>query len=634
MNMNPLKQLPVITLLFISSLAHSQLTPEQRIQDSVIGWWDNLQYDRKLAANNDADRKVKIENLDRIVDWMKKSYTPVAGLGTYTRFINTNSYGVQFAVWNVSFDKQWLDKKGHFRPIPEELTKFGVQVNGITGSYPISYINSPGVYLFTWQPDGYGTHDESSKRYSRLDPRIHPNAYKFITHINEAVTVYLAPDNNLPFTPVTRGELLSLAEEAMERQLEKEKKDVETKWPGNLKAQQDAMVYRKATIEKYRTNIGQLRLRYKNSLDEPAVIRDMQPTMYSFQTDPDLFNISAQDRQLKTFYPVYKLTPDVLAKCRTSQPQWIAIWAPYKTNEDGNQLIEMYKAVTENFNFEYVYNYFFNPGKNKNTPYLPSNPEQLKARLDHYRKKSQQSQPVSQLPMASSIYFSDDFSSGTDGSKPAGWYFSTYGKHSIITTLKGKPGKWVKLGYNNALSPVYLKKPLPENFTLEFDLATDAFSSRTGGAVQLHLSSYPLNEDGSENMGKPGNSIDLTIISGNEADYNNNNYMGEIAIAFHSKPALYVDNFNEGLSYKKDLRAFTNKKDLIHLKFVFKDGQPAFFINENKIAGFSDLKMSYGKPCDNCKIPAGTRYNTLQFRNSTNDADNTGIYLGNVKIQL
>ena len=632
MNMSIVKQLPVLAFLLITSLAQAQLTPEQRIQDSVIGWWDNLQYDRKLTSNSDPDRKLKIETLDRVVDWMKKSYTPVAGLGTYTRYINSNSYGVQFAVWNVSFDKQWLDKKGQFRPIPEELTKFGVQVNGITGSYPISYINNPGVYLFTWQPDGYGTTGENSKRYSGMDPRVHPNAYKFITHVNETVTVYLAPDNKLPFTPVSRGELLALAEAALERQLEKEKKDVEAKWPGNLKAQQEALVYRKATIDKFRSNIGQLRLRYKNSLDEPAVIRDMQPTMYSFQTDPDLFNITAQDRQLKNYYPVYKLTPDVLEKCKTSQPQWIAIWTPYKTVEDGNQLYEMYKALTENFNFDFVYHYFFNPGKNKPAPYMPSNPEQLKARLDNYRKKSRQDQPASQTPLASNIYFSDDFSSGTEGSKPAGWYFSTYGKHSLITTLKGKPGKWVKLGYNNALSSTLLKKPLPENFTLEFDLATDAFSSRTGGAVQVHLSSYPLNDDGKENMGQPGKSIDMTIIAGNEADYNNNNYMGEIAFAFHSKPALYIDNFNEGLTYKKELRQFTNKKDLVHVRLVFKDGNLDLYINESKITGFSEFKMSYGKPCDNCKIPAGTRFNTLQFRNSTNDADNTGIYLGNVKI--
>ena len=85
--------------------------------------------------------------------------------------------------------------------------------------------------------------------------------------------------------------------------------------------------------------------------------------------------------------------------------------------------------------------------------------------------------------------------------KPAGWYFSTSGKHSMVTTVKNKPGKWVQLGYNNPVSSNFMKNPLPENFTLEYDLVTDGeFSSRSGGAASLILTTRHSNTNGSENV--------------------------------------------------------------------------------------------------------------------------------------
>ncbi len=625
----------ILTCLFTITLSASvfaQLTPEQRIEDSVIGWWDNQKYDSKLTPDNNPERKKKIASLDKLVEWMKKSYIPVGGLGTYSRFINATNWGVQFAVWNVSFKKEWLDPRGNFRPIPEELTKFGVQVNGIPGSFPISFINTPEQYLFTWQPDGYGSNDQTNRKRSQLDPKIDPNAYPFITHINDVITVYLAPGNKLPFIPVTRGEYLNLAENALDRQTETEKREVEQKWPGNPKAQQEAFAYRKTEIEKYRSNIQQLKLRYKNSLNEPAVTRNMQPTFRSFGLDPDPFAITEREKTVNSYYPVYKLTKDMLEKCKTSQPQWIAVWVPYKTREDGNQLLEMYRSVTRHFNYEFVYNYFFEPEKNKGLFYIPSNEKELTTRLETYRRKVHHAKPLSQQSLPTGLLFNDDFSSCTEGGKPLGWYFSTYGKHAVIASLKKHPGKWLKPGYASDIHPVWLKKPLPENFVLEFDLVTDEFTSRTGGALRVHLSSFPLAEDGREKSGQPGVSIDLHIIAGNETDFNNNNYMGETRVEVHTTPAIYKENYSEGLFIKKDSRLFTNKKNELHLRLELKNGEISLYQDNKMICSQADFRMTYGKDCSGCKWPAGTRFNTLSFRNTTNEAELNGIYLSNFKI--
>ena len=120
----------VYSLIFICliSAVHvfAQLSPEQRIQDSIIGWWDDPHFDNHLKIDNTPLQKKKIAVADKFVEWMKKSYTPVAGLGTFTRNVGKNNTKVLFLVWNVSFDKMWLDSKGHFKPIDEENTPFRI----------------------------------------------------------------------------------------------------------------------------------------------------------------------------------------------------------------------------------------------------------------------------------------------------------------------------------------------------------------------------------------------------------------------------------------------------------------------------------------------------------------------------
>ena len=73
-------------LFFLIGSTTAQLTPEQRIQDSVIGWWSNNKYDH-LKPPTDATGKKKEAIVNKMVEWMKKSYTPVGGLGTISRYM-------------------------------------------------------------------------------------------------------------------------------------------------------------------------------------------------------------------------------------------------------------------------------------------------------------------------------------------------------------------------------------------------------------------------------------------------------------------------------------------------------------------------------------------------------------------
>ena len=622
--------LAVFILCVLSSSVSAQPTSEQRIQDSVIGWWDDSYFDNKLKPDNTPLQKEKIAIVNKFVEWMKKTYTPIGGLGTSTRYVDKNNYSALFMVWDVSFERTWMDAKGHFKPIDEQNTKFRISANTIPSAYGIPFINTASQYLFTWPPNGYSVNNNPAQEASLSN---NSNTGKFLTRVNEWSTVYLAPGNQLPFVPVSKGELLQLAEEALGRQLQVEKEDVENKWPGNIKAQQDALEYRKKAIEKYRVNIQQLRDKHKNTLTEPAILRTMQPTMYSFEINPDPFVISKNEETSKQYFPVYKIEPVVLEKCKTSQPQWIAVSFPYETKEDGNQLYEMYTSLTENFNYEYVYNYFFSPEKVKDKPYKPANEKELNARLDSYRKTNYVQKKTSTNPLPSNVYFMDDFSGDDVGSKPAGWFFSTSGKHSKVTTLKNTNGNWVELGYNNPLSLTAMKKPLPENFTLEYDLATSGeFSSATGGAASLLLNTRPSNADGSENIYNNGTRVIINIASGNEAGYENNNYRGNIKIDINSAPSVNKQNFSEGIFYTGGLREFTDKKTKVHVTVKVKGTTLSLLINGKQVAVSTDFKMAYGGACISCGLPAATKFNSVFWKNTSSDAENVKVYISNIKI--
>lgn len=615
-------------------MSFAQLTAEQRIEDSVIGWWSNNKYDHLKPQSAPVEKK-KENHVNKMLEWMKKTYTPVAGLGTSSRYIDKGGYGVLCYVWNVSHDKQWTEPNGNFKPIPEENTPFWIAANRIFGSYTIPFLKKENEYFFTMQPDGYGFADQVKALGKNADPRIHPNAHKYLTWINEWQTVYLTPNNKLPFTAITKGELLQRAEEALDKQMAAELKDVQAKWPNDKKGQDAAMVYRKENIDKYRTNIQKLKERYKNSLNEPAVIRDMQPTMYSFQLDPDIFQIGKFEKELNHFYQVYKVDAELYTKMQSDVPQWVAVAFPFETKENGNQRYELHTALSQNFNYDYVYNYFFDPEKVKGIAYKPANEEQLLARLNEYRKKNAAAiRPVANPITASSgAFFSDDFSSSPEGGDPANWFFRKFGKHSTISTVKNQTGKWLQLGYGTPVNPSLLKKPLPENFTLDFDMNTDGgFTSRTGGAVTLTLNTRSATADGVEREGGDGSRVSVEIISGNERDYDNNNYMGMLRVRLHSTPEVNKQNYADGLVYEYALREFTNNKTRVHVSVGIKNNIVTVGINNKPVAVSSNFKMIYGAACISCGVPAGSRFNTIFWNNTTTDADNIKVYISNIKI--
>jgi outer membrane protein OmpA-like peptidoglycan-associated protein len=84
---------------------------------------------------------------------------------------------------------------------------------------------------------------------------------------------------------------------------------------------------------------------------------------------------------------------------------------------------------------------------------------------------SDTSKPVSQVGFSdfvpgSDILFSDNFEKDALGDFPAGW--NTNGSGQIVI-MEGNETKWLDIKHSSIVHPI-LKKVLPENFTVEFDL--------------------------------------------------------------------------------------------------------------------------------------------------------------------
>src|SRR4051794_33750282 len=107
---------PVFLLLMMN--VFSQPVAEERIQDSVIGWWKKLSIPQVQAPSGKGKLTTKQrEVLINFIKWMQLSYTPVGGIGTYQLrsygakepSFEPSGYGVDFRVWDVSFNSPWVE---------------------------------------------------------------------------------------------------------------------------------------------------------------------------------------------------------------------------------------------------------------------------------------------------------------------------------------------------------------------------------------------------------------------------------------------------------------------------------------------------------------------------------------------
>ncbi len=144
-----------------------------------------------------------------------------------------------------------------------------------------------------------------------------------------------------------------------------------------------------------------------------------------------------------------------------------------------------------NFDFLYVYDYFFAPEKVKGRPYRPLHSPD--ARPVVVVKEASEAARASASD--AKVYLFEDFSTSAVGNAPNGW---TVGRTTgTVASLDGLPGNWVLMAGEARLAPTQLKTPLPANFTLTYELvASKGFAwGAKGVTLQLANEKSPGNAD-------------------------------------------------------------------------------------------------------------------------------------------
>lgn len=638
----------ILCLVVLGGIA--QLTSSQRIEDSIIGWKTIFSFKGKqykpmvMEKQNFSPYQQSLRDL--FITWMQSTYVPIGGFGDIfpknftirqTKGPVPQGIGMDALIYGLYKS----DRTGKYEMIAnEDHNDVSIYTNALAGINPTLFFNSPNAFFFTMPKQNYGsTFTDQEVIGSVKDFGLHDgdrfSKYMVYFPSKNAVTVVLIPGNKLPIVQLTKGEVLEQCERGILRSLEEKKGEARHMISNNPSYY--TSVIKDLDEKQYPQcirNLNALKEKYKNKLNEPAVLYGWAgPSFSEFTSTSSLPTLFIEDwyQQIPGF-PVYRYTKEAIENSKKDKPLWVAItWQPQLPNSRV-KAYEVHRAMLRYFNFEYVYDYFFNPEKVKGQAYTVSNSAEQTARLQQLRKHYDVSE---KKPLPQGVFFADNFSNNSDGSRPAGWNDSRGRTPASVVSLKSKPGKWVQLGRFNELSPsTSLKKPLPENFTIEFDVATDEFTVRTGGSVRLGLSSYPINSEGYVVPNSKGTEIEWAIEAGNEDDYNNNNYRGEAKPVIKSTVAGYDGSYN----YSYSLIEFTNKKTNLHATVKVKNGQAAFFINGKQIGISKDFKQDYCKDCICKGIPPKTSFRKISFTNTTQNWSPDGksnevhVYISNVKI--
>ncbi|MGC4043060.1 MAG: hypothetical protein QM758_04585 [Armatimonas sp.] len=364
--------LVALPLLLTTSVAHAQRATYTRAQlekleRSVIGWGPMLppKGNASTAADikkNAAYTPTRKKLLDTFQGWIQKTYTPLGRLAEPWRNMGPHSLSLtdQPPRWTVLDMMLWAPAPkqggGITRAQPASEWSICIGANETIGYESAFWFNTPKQFYFTMavERDGTITHPESATKYGQLiedfkkklttgPDALAPGTFVVMLSGSNYINVVLIPGGKLPMVNVSRAEALKVAEEGVRR----------AKAEGK---QSDYM------LQSELKNITATREKYKDTLNEPAQLRDLQFSIYAFNNEFDPF-----DNKF-TRYPIYRYTPETYAKCKTDTPQWIVVRFPL--NVQGKQDFEaIWKTMSEKFNYAYVYNTFFAPEKVKGQAY-------------------------------------------------------------------------------------------------------------------------------------------------------------------------------------------------------------------------------------------------------------------------
>ncbi|MDP3672693.1 MAG: hypothetical protein Q8R69_23760 [Telluria sp.] len=366
----------------ISATSLAQSIPPDTIRDEAIGWIKVYDFKGATAPVKVDHRLYTAAQLSigrLIANWIQASYLPTGGLGDVIQSVSEKlgAYNQNTAALPQSYGayaKIYTDLKyGANRKIERASNShviWSVKANGFYGE-PADALSTPEHYYFTLPSFAEQVHEDVSGLEKAVDLSRHPVLGQFPAYFQRNSVngnrkyVLLSKDHRFPFVKITKGEYLDITGAAMARAYTTEKDKISRDNKGNQKSIDYFIKYLNDKHDKRTAVLKNNREKYKDRLQETAEIFTMQPDAM-LENYPDVFEGNGGSR-LKL--PVYTIDPVMAELCTTDAPQWIVVSWTAQLNDP--VIKHLHEAVINNFNFEYVYNYFFYPEKVKGQPYTP-----------------------------------------------------------------------------------------------------------------------------------------------------------------------------------------------------------------------------------------------------------------------
>ena len=402
----------------------------------------------------------------------------------------------------------------------------------------------------------------------------------------------LARDNKLPFLKVTKDEYLNTLAAAIERAHATEKAKDLRDWP----AGPTRTTIQAATEARYQKRIAALeagRQTYANRLGEPAQVATLQPTVM-LENNPDVFG---ESRGAGERYPVYKVDPALADRAKSGPPQWVVVtWSGNIATDP--IAVHLQDAILNNFDFDYLYDFVFNPERVKGRPYKPRRSPATIAPAP----TSEASAALKAASSDTSTHFFDDFSRTPPGQKPVAWATGVAG---LVTTLDGLPGHWAVIaGDHNLLTPRELTTPLPQDFTVSYDLVAARNFAWGAKGVTFQLARE-------KSAGNADSYIRLRLRPGFDGRD------GEATVE-----TKFPAGYQNGTQWLPAV-GFSNDKTHNRIQVsITKAGQALrVFINGTRIADYEK------------GVPADLRFNALSFIGGGNTGEHDKFYISNITIK-
>lgn len=596
----------------------------ESIADIDIGWMKIYKHTTPPKGKQLGNRTYSATQIgysQQFVEWMQQSYLPKGCLGdagyyqnAIPKFSGTNSrlgnainmHGHALPLLYGAFSKMYMflkkDAQGKFVPQVSFGEYWRIEANQLQYiSEPVSFISSAEEYYFVL-PDfngnskGYDADDKAASNLMGFNNHKNIKSYKHFYIPPKTIDDYahyviiMTKDNELPFEKVTIGEFFTEAE--------KQFPDWQKVDPVSAENYLTAQKHLNRLKEKYKSkwnNIAELQL-----ANTQINLQDFVRASEGYDDMFDNKDIYGKEG-IHTTFPILKVKKTTLALCKTDQPQWLVIrWTMGMPNEPFNN--HLHESILNNFNFDYVFNFFFNPEKVKGQQYKPLRSPSFK----EVAVVTEASENSKKITADKNVFFFEDFSTTGIGKKPIGWQarLANAGTTGVVTNPDGLEGNWVELR-GHYINATLLKKPLPQNFTLSYDLAVP--QNFTWGAKGLTMQ---LSKETS-----PGNAesyLKLKLRPGSDG----RDGEATLETKFPSPPG-----YSNGTKWYV-ANGFSNNKKNNRITVIIKkiDEKLQVFIDKNKIAEYEKA------------IPAAHLFNALSFDCGGNSGENDKFYISNIKI--